>query len=168
MSRLVLPEYTVLRDTREKESYGWIFKSQKEDHRPPRCTGTTIQTLKIGDYSLMGYEDILAIERKADYSELFVNYGKRDLFEEEMERMRPIKYKYVLIESSLTNDHFSLSPPQFQKNVPGRALLSWLVRLSIEFDVHFIPVGQSGSRYATMIFEEVIRKEKSRWAISNV
>ena len=165
MSRLVLPSYTVIRDTREKDGHGWLFNKQKEDHRPPKCNGTILQTLKTSDYSLVGYEDILAIERKADYSELFVNYGKRELFEQEMERMSKMKYKYVLIESPLTGDHFSLSPPQFQRNMPGRSMLSWLVKLGLKFDIHFIPVGQSGKDYSQMIFEEVIRQERDRWAI---
>jgi len=163
MGRIVLPEYLVLRDTREKIGHGFEFKASKPERRPPRCLGMETVTLKTGDYSIKGGEHLVCVERKADYSELFINYGKRELFEQEMERMSKIKYKYVLIESPLTNDHFSLTPPQFQKNMPGRAMLSWLVQLSLEFDIHFIPVGQSGKGYSQMIFEEVIRREKSLW-----
>jgi len=165
MGRLVLPSYTVIRDTREKEGHGWEFKKHKEEKRPPRCNGMIEQTLETGDYTLVGYEDLLIIERKADYCELWVNYGKRQLFEEEMERMKNIKYKYILIESHLTKDHFSLSPPQFQRNVPGKALINWLVSLSAEYGVHIVPVGECGKPYAQYIFESIIRMEKDRWVI---
>lgn len=168
MPRLVLPEYTVLRDTREKEGHGWIFKPQKEDHRPPRCIGTTIKTLKIGDYTIAGKgEQLLAIERKYNFSELWVNYSKRQLFEEECTRMKDLKYKFVLIESSLTSDVLSLSPPQFTKGVPGHALISWLINLSISFGINIIPVGEGcGKKYAQLIFENVIRAEKDLWITS--
>jgi len=166
MSRLVLPEYKVLRDSRDKEGFGWEFKAHKPERRPPRCLGMEVATLKTGDYSLKGYTDLLAIERKADFSEIWVNYGKRDLFEEEMERMRGIKYKYILIEGQLTTDIFNLSPPQFTRNVPGKAIIQWLTSLGVEYDVHIIPVGNTGRQYAQSIFESVIRKEKDRWTTS--
>jgi len=163
MGRLVLPEYTVLRDSRDKEGFGWEFKVHKPDRRPPRCVGMEIATLKTGDYSLKGYTDLLAIERKADFSEIWINYGKRTLFEEECERMRSFKYKYILIEAQLTTDIFNLSPPQFTRGVPGKAIIQWLTFLGTEYDIHIIPVGSCGKQYAQNIFESVIRKEKDRW-----
>jgi len=45
MSRLVIPSYTIIRDTREKEGYGWTFQSHMADHRPPRCDGMITETL---------------------------------------------------------------------------------------------------------------------------
>ena len=167
MGRLVIPSYTVIRDTREKEGHGWEFKKHKEEKRPPRCNGMIEQTLETGDYTLVGYEDILTIERKADYCELWVNYGKRALFEEECERMQKIKYKYILIESHLTSDVLSLSPPQFSKGVPGHAMIGWLCGLSLASNVHIIPVGACGKKYCQLIFENVVRNEKDRWMISN-
>ena len=163
MSRLVLPSYTVIRDTREKEGHGWIFKKHREDRRPPRCEGTVERTLDTGDYTIEGYEDLLTIERKEDYGELWGNYGNRDTFEEEIQRMTKIKHRYILIESHLTKDHFDLSPPQFTKNVPGKALINWLVYLSSRFGVNIIPVGECGMQYSQLIFEAVIRAEKDRW-----
>ena len=165
MSRLVLPSYTVIRDTRDKIGYGWEFKAHKEDRRPPRCLGMVTETLSTGDYSLVNYTDILSIERKFNYSELWVNYGKKSLFEEECERLCHFKYKYVLIETQLTTDTFSLSPPQFSKGVPGHALIGWLCGLSIKFGINIIPVGSTGKQYCQLIFENVVRLEKDRWTV---
>jgi len=167
MSRLCIPTYTVLRDSREKEGHGWEFKQHKPEKRPPRCEGMIISTLKTGDYSLLNYEDLLVIERKLDYSELWGNYGKRKCFEEECERMQSIKYRYIIIESHLTSDVLSLSPPQFSKGVPGRALISWLCNLSLSYGVHIIPVGSCGKKYCQLIFEEVVRIERDRWTTND-
>ncbi len=165
MPRLILPSYTVIRDTREQEGYGWTFPVHIPDHRPPRCDGMIIDTLQTGDYSLVGYTDILTIERKADFSELWGNYSskKRPAFEAEMDRMSKIKYSYIIIESLFTPDIMELSPPQFVKGVPGKSLVRWLMYLSVKYGVHIIPAGACGRKIAQMICEEVIRVEKDRW-----
>lgn len=165
MSRLVLPTYTVIRDSREHEGFGWTFGSHPPERRPPRCDGTIKDTLQTGDYSLVGYTDILAIERKLSFAELWNNYNKqrRPLFEEEMDRMSKYPYSYVLIESNLNPDIFELSPPQFTKGVPGKALVRWLMSLTVKYGVKIMPVGCCGKKVAQMIFEEVVRVEKDRW-----
>ncbi len=165
MPRLAMPTYTVIRDTREQEGHGWIFKPHHPERRSPRCVGMTTETLKTGDYSLVGYTDILVIERKTDFSELWGNYSarKRPAFEAEMERMSHIKHPYIIIESSFTPDIMELSPPQFSKGVPGKSMVRWLMYLSAKYGVHIIPAGACGKKIAQMICEEVIRVEKDRW-----
>ena len=165
MSRLILPTYTVIRDTRERDGHGWFFNAHVPDRRSPRCEGTIINTLQTGDYSLVGYTDILAIERKFAFSELWGNYSskKRPAFEEEMARMSKLKYAYIIIESSMTPDVLELSPPQFTKGVPGTSLIRWLMHMSVKYGVNIIPAGQCGRKIAQMICEEVVRVEKDRW-----
>lgn len=164
MSRLVLPRYTVIRDTREKENYGWYFKKHTYPNRkPPNCDGTIINKLDTGDYSLVGYEDILTIERKQDFAELWGNYKLKSRFEEEIERMSHFKHKLVIIEAYLTPDIFDLTPPQFTRGVPGKALIQWLFNLTAKFGVHFVPAGQCGRKIAQHFMEEVVRLEKDRW-----
>lgn len=163
MGRLILPSYTVVRDTREQEGHGWYFKPHDPKHRPPRCEGMVIQQLVSGDYSALGYEDILTIERKEDVCELWGNYAERERFVEELERMLPLKYRYLLIESSLVPELMELSPPQFKTGVPGKSLIRWLTEITARFDVHMMFIGQCGHRMCRMIIEEVIRMEKDRW-----
>lgn len=166
MARLCLPRYVVVRDTREKEGHGWIFdKHPPERKRPPNCDGTVCRKLDTGDYSLTGYEDILSIERKYGFSELWANLSERNRIEKEMERMSSIKHAYIIIESQMTPDHFDLSPPQYTKGVPGKALFRWIMSLGVKYGINIIPVGQCGKRIAQMIFEEVVRNEKDRWTL---
>lgn len=163
MPRLILPNYTIIKDSREQK--GWTFDAHVLDHRPPRCEGMVTGTLKTGDYSLVGYTDILVIERKANFSELWGNYSskKRPAFEDEMQRMSKIKYSYIIIESLFTSDIMELSPPQFARGVPGKSLIRWLMNLSVKYGVHIIPAGSCGRQIAQMLCEEVIRVEKDRW-----
>jgi len=166
MPRMILPSYTVVRDTREKEGFGWIYEKQQDTKKPPRCNGTIVQKLDTGDYSVVGYEDLICIERKDDYAELWVNYSQRATFEQEMERMTKIKYRYVLIESTLTKDHMDLSPSQFTRSVPGKALISWLAGISAKYNVHIIPVGSCGKAYAQLLFQNILKMEKDRWTVT--
>lgn len=168
MPRLVIPSYTVIRDTREHKNKGWMFEASPEDRPAPRCLGTVIETLETGDYSVKSYTDILAIERKEDFGELWGNYGEKDRFEAEMARMAGIRHSFILVESHLTPDILKLSPPQFRTGVPGKALTSWLLNLTLRYGVHIIPVGSSGQRIAKQIIENVVRLEKDRWVRCDV
>ncbi|MCK5614747.1 ERCC4 domain-containing protein [Candidatus Pacearchaeota archaeon] len=165
MPRLILPTYTVIRDTREQSGHGWTFDAHVSGRRPPLCEGTITDTLQTGDYSMVGYTDIVTIERKADFSELWGNYSskKRPAFEAEMERMSKIKHPYIIVESLFTPDIMELSPPQFTKGVPGKSFVRWLMYLSAKFGVHIIPAGACGRKIAQMILEEVVRVERDRW-----
>ena len=155
----------MIRDTREQEGHGWIYQEHHPKHRPPRCEGMVIQKLDSGDYSAVGYEDILTIERKEDLAELWVNYKEKekDRFEAELARMLPLKYRYMLIETNIVPESMELSPPQFTTGVPGKSLIRWLVSITSKFDVHMMFVGSCGRKICQMIVEEVIRSERDRW-----
>lgn len=161
MSRTRLTDYVVIRDKREKVGYGWTFTKSKyfDRKRPPRCIDMELGTLTTGDYTLQGYEDIVTIERKDGFVELWNNYGHRERFEKEMDRMSSFKYAYILIESSITPEVLELSPPQYKTGVPGKALIKWIITLGMKYNVQILPVGRCGKQMAQLIFEEVIRAE---------
>ena len=87
-------KFTVIRDTREKN--GWYFKETEY------CQGMLEQKLDTGDYSIVGLEDILCIERKGCVSELANNIVDKR-FDRELERMEGFKYKFLILEFSLTD-----------------------------------------------------------------
>jgi hypothetical protein len=160
-----MPSYTVIRDTREKEcgSY-WEFSRSHPTKRPPLCLGTTTDTLKTGDYSIQNYEHLLCIERKAGFSELWNNYlNDQDRILNEFIRMAEIKYRYVLIETDLTREAFELSPSQIKTHVPGKAVIGWLMKLGSEYSVPIMFVGQCGRQVSKIIFDMVVKQERSLW-----
>lgn len=87
-----LPKYTCVRDSREqKRGNGWTFPASD------RCDGTIIGTMKTGDYTLVGYEHLFTIERKACTSEFATNiFEKR--FHRELDRMDSFEHPYLFLE----------------------------------------------------------------------
>ena len=86
--------FTVIRDTREHENYGWDFTSDG--------LITINKKLNTGDYSIEGMERILCIERKRSSGEIATNIGKKGKpWKAELDRMLKIKYPFILCEFSL-------------------------------------------------------------------
>jgi len=164
MSKLIIPDYNVIRDTREKKNHGWIFEKHAPKRRPPRCLGYTDSKLDTGDYSVQGYEDILTIERKYGLGELWINYlSGRDRFENECARMSEIKYRAIIIETFLSKEIMEFSPPQVKTFMPGRVIVKWLTSLSLRYNIPVYFDGELGKKRAQYIFEEAIREERDRW-----
>jgi len=94
MTYKVAPPFTVVKDTREQDGY---FFSEFNT-----CAGMIDQKLDTGDYSILGMEDKICIERKGCVEELAVNLGqKKHAFLAEVERMTPFPHKFIVLEFSL-------------------------------------------------------------------
>jgi hypothetical protein len=94
MTYKVAPPFTVVKDTREQDGY---FFSEFNT-----CAGMIDQKLDTGDYSILGMEDKICIERKGCVEELAVNLGqKKHAFLAEIERMTPFPHKFIVLEFSL-------------------------------------------------------------------
>lgn len=121
-------KYQVAVDTREKLPYEW------EDIK---CVSTT---LSAGDYSIIGMESVVAVERKsfADFYGCLTD--NRERFEISLHRLAACRYPLVVIESSMTD----LSKPFIYVGTGGIArrsqvpplaaqnsLLSWQSRYRI-------------------------------------
>lgn len=86
--------YKIIRDTREQ--YPWDFTFYDN------CDEVIIRKLETGDYTLEGYEDILVIERKRNTGEIANNIGfAKTRFNAELERMKKIKWHYIICEFSI-------------------------------------------------------------------
>lgn len=77
----------ILIDSREQMPY--VF----------RDTETSVATLKTGDYTIKGYEDIVRVERKATVAELAKNVTEKR-FWAEMVRLQSFEHKFILCEFS--------------------------------------------------------------------
>jgi len=83
--------YKVIIDTREK--------------KPFRLAGldTIRQGLRVGDYSIDGFQDRVAIERKgmSDFYSTFGNRTNYNRFIQEMSQINKMEYGYLVVESPL-------------------------------------------------------------------
>lgn len=151
----VLP-YTVIRDSREKQNHGWMFPETTE------CTGTVIETLKTGDYTLANWQNDFVIERKATTSELATNiYESR--FERELERLDSFKYPFIICEFSF--DDVAMFPINsgIPKSIWHRVKLSadymqnCLAKWQIQHKVKIIFAGKNGDIAAKKLFKYITK-----------
>jgi ERCC4-type nuclease len=102
------------------------------EQRPYRFEPFVLSTLDTGDYSVTGYEDRFAIERKSK-EDLYSSLGQgRERFEREVARLGRLDYGAIVVESSLSG---LLCPPGFTQMNPRAAvcsLLAWSVKHGVQ------------------------------------
>jgi len=118
-------EFTIAIDTREQQPYAF--------------GGAVVKTLPTGDYSIVGLEDRVTIERKSK-TDAYGSLGQgRARFRREFERLAQYDYAVVVIEDTVQG--FLQRPPHSKMN-PRSAiatLLAWSVR-------YRVPVFFAGDR----------------------
>lgn len=159
------PTYTVIRDTREQEGYGWVFPKDEKT----RCEGTIDHCLPTADYSLLGYEDIFIIERKHSTGELANNLFQ-DRFEDELTRMEYFEHRFIICEFTL-QDVFDFPArsgiprnrwnKDAEREYPGLKMTPalYIKRLNEVLVQHRVPIlfaGACGRDFATSLFKRVI------------
>jgi DNA excision repair protein ERCC-4 len=78
----------IVKDTREKKPWDFGFYGVEQ----------TVKKVDTGDYTLVGYEDRITIDRKQSIAELYQNLFKQySRFKREMERMRDME-SYIVCE----------------------------------------------------------------------
>lgn len=121
---MIIPPIII--DKREQLPYS--FKTVSD---PPPVTKNS--TLKSGDYSIEGFEHLVAIERKTP-EDLFGSMGRRRKpFEREFQRLAELKYACLMIEDDWWN--ILKNPPVYSKMNPKsvwRSCLAW----SVKYGVH--------------------------------
>ncbi|MBR9800277.1 hypothetical protein GYB59_00625 [bacterium] len=159
--------FQLIVDTREQAPYHFCGI-------PDDKTGQVIvadlvnQALPSGDYSIVGLEDRVAIERKS-HADFLGSIGKgRERFQREMERLSQYDYAAVVIEADW--NHLINLPPtssQISPKTAVRTVLSW----SIRYGVHFWPcMNRRHAELTTFRLLErywKIHQEKERADVTN-
>lgn len=123
--------FVIAVDTREQLPY---FKDGVRIGWERREVGVKVETLSTGDYSIVGHEDKIAVERKslADF------YGSitrgRERFEREVERLASIPYRVIVIEATMDN---TLSPELQGRRFTGDSVSATMASWEIKHGVHF-------------------------------
>ena len=111
------PKLVVAIDTREQKPY--------------RFARSEVKTLASGDYSIVGLEDRIAVERKTK-QDAYSSLGQgRARFERELQRLARFDYAAVVIETSLPD---FLRAPAFSRMNPraaARSMIAWSVKYRV-------------------------------------
>ena len=142
--------FTIIQDTREKKP--WTFSATGS------VRDVKVVKLDTGDYSIEGMEDSFMIERKSSVDELFMNLGVQwKRFEREMERAKPFKHKYLVIEATMRDVYRG---SRYSK-MSGRFIMARLVYLQLKYGIQVIFAG-SGTHvpgYIVQLMKTVAAEE---------
>jgi ERCC4-type nuclease len=147
------PPFTVIKDTREQDGYTFL----KEKTSGFECLGMINKKLDTGDYSLLGFEDKICIERKASVPELATNLGKDKFrFLEEIKRMKCFPHKFIILEFSLEDvlnfPNGSGIPEEHIDSikVSNKYMLKMLMELQLYDNIHVLFCGnRKSAKFAT-------------------
>lgn len=136
-----LSEFTVVIDTREQHPFHFAARDYSCDSNKnyaPLIVLTKRRTLRTGDYSILGLENLVTVERKSK-ADLFNCVGNdRARFEREHERMAEMIHAggdaLVVVEASWPS--CEKNPPEGSRLCPKvvlRTALSWRVRYRVHW-----------------------------------
>ena len=145
----------VIRDTREQDGYSF-------EHE--RYAGTTVEagTLSIGDYSLAGLADRVAVERKSLPDLVACLSRERERFEREMQRAAALDAIAVVIEASWHD----LAGGQYRSQLNPHSACQSVLAFTARYRVPFLFAGtRSGAEYACWGFlRQYLESARKRWS----
>jgi ERCC4-type nuclease len=101
------------------------------EQQPYQFDRAVVKALAAGDYSVVGLEDRVAVERKS-HGDAYRCLGyERGRFEREVEKLANYEFAAIVVEASLPD---FLRPPVFSRVHPRSAigsLLAWCVRFRL-------------------------------------
>ncbi len=98
---VVMSPITVAVDTREQAPFTFLgLRADADQGGLPLVIPTQTKTLQTGDYSIVGFESAITIERKSLEDAVSTIVVDRDRFDREFQRMLTYKFAAVVIEAS--------------------------------------------------------------------
>ena len=151
---MINTDFTIIIDTREQKP--WLFSTQ----------ASISNKLDTGDYSIEGYQHLLAIERKRNVAEIANNITEKR-FVDVVSRLSSMKYSFLLLEFDL--DDVMRYP--IGSDIPKRLwdkikispayILKHLIDLQLDHNIKIIFCGNSSNaeKLALSIMRKVIKLE---------
>lgn len=130
MPSVVLSPVIVSVDSREQMPFSFLnIKADVSQGSAPLIIRTIGRTLRSGDYSIDGHDDLVAVERKSlDDAYSTFSHG-RERFERELERLNFMAFAAVVIEAGW--GRILGSPPAHSRLAPKsvfRSIIAWQQR----------------------------------------
>lgn len=147
-----MAKFAAIKDTREQT--GWHFPPSSS------CEGTTVKTLKTGDYTIRGFEKDFVVERKGSTSEWSQNLLQAR-FERELDRLDDFAHPFIILEFSMSDLlRFPVNsgiPPFKWKylKVTGEFLLKRTLEIQLKHKAQMIFAGSDGFQVCWSLFKRV-------------
>jgi len=147
-------KFDVIRDTQEKKNF-WMFGEYSEIEH------VIDQHLKTGDYTIVGLEDMLCIERKHTIAELAKNLSEAR-FERELIRMSAFKYAYIILEFGLDDaynyPYVDIVPYKVRSKAKlrGPFIFKKLGEMCVKYNINLIPCNSP--KYAEAMVVSIMKR----------
>ncbi len=137
------------------ETIELVVAVDTREQKPYRFPKSEVKTLATGDYSIIGLEERIAVERKTK-TDAYASLGQgRARFKRELERLSQFEYAAIVIEASLPD---FLQVPAFSRMNPKAAVNS-LIAWSVRYHVHLFFAGdrRHGHALTRQLLEKYLR-----------
>jgi hypothetical protein len=128
--------FTIIIDTREQIPWEFGFHN------------TAKKKLDTGDYTIEGFENILAIERKKSVSEIATNLSE-NRFSDVLDRLSKIKHSYMVFEFSLDEVYSFPVGSDIPKKlwdklrISGNYIIKRLIEIQLKYNIQVVFCGDS-------------------------
>ena len=128
--------FTIIIDTREQIPWEFGFHN------------TAKKKLDTGDYTIEGFENILAIERKKSVSEIATNLSE-SRFSDVLDRLNKIKHSYMVFEFSLDEVYSFPVGSDIPKKlwdklrISGNYIIKRLIEIQLKYNIQVVFCGDS-------------------------
>jgi DNA excision repair protein ERCC-4 len=156
--------FIIVCDTREQCAYTFTdLRADAKDNRRPLIVHVQRGTLDQGDYSVLGFEAWMAVERKSA-ADLFGTLASgRRRFERELARLQALQFAAVVVEAEWSE--LMIQPPRFSNLNPRtvfRSVVAWQQRFN-RVHWNFLPGRRAAEAAVFRILERYWKdKEKGR------
>ncbi len=148
--------FTIIVDTREQ--IPWEFGYHD----------TAKRKLDTGDYSIEGFENILAIERKKSVGELATNLSEKR-FQDVLNRLSKIKHPYMVFEFSLDEVYQFPVGSEIPKKmwnklrITGNYIVKRLVEIQLEYNIQivFCDDADNAERFTVSLMKRIYERYNS-------
>lgn len=149
--------FTIIIDTREQ--IPWEFGYHN----------TAKQKLDTGDYSIEGFESIIAIERKKSVSELATNLSE-SRFNDVLQRLSTIKHPYMVFEFDLDEVYSFPVGSDIPKKlwdklrVSGNYIVKRLIEIQLEYGIQIVFCGDpdNAERFVVSIMKRIYERYNNK------
>ena len=140
-----------------------IIKIDSREQRPYEFKDSEIGTLSVGDYSILGLEDCIAIERKELNDLIGCLTNDRERFEKELYKGRTLDYFALIIEANLSD----LVNGNYRSQMEPKAAIQSLLAFSIRYrlPVWFCENRKYGQRITESLFCKYAREVEKKFKL---
>ena len=140
-----------------------IIKVDSREQRPYEFENSEVGTVPVGDYSIMGLENHVAVERKTLDDLIGCLTKDRERFEKELHKARALDYFALVIEASLSD----LVNGRFRSKMGPKSAVQSLLTFSIRYrlPIFFAENREYGARVTESLLVKYAREIEKRFEL---